>query len=233
MAGLVLGGCQSAPVAEGLATRGQWGDAATQSPAGTLAQAVTAVPAAPAVPAGRSFVVVGDSLTAGGAPIRGPEADGEFSWVPAALGPGVEFRGGWATDGANAAQMRAGVTPADADVLVVMAGTNDMLQGRPWAQTRDDLIVIAARAGTPVVLLSAVPPNDVDPAGALALNRSLAGLAAEQGWAFADPWEPVTVGGRYRAGSTLDGVHPTPRVAAEVGTRLRAALLQVRAEPPR
>lgn len=64
----------------------------------------------------RSMVVVGDSITAGGAPVRGPQVDGESSWVPAAIGPQVVFRSGWATGGVTTADMRA-AAPMAADVL--------------------------------------------------------------------------------------------------------------------
>ena len=173
----------------------------------------------------RSMVVVGDSITAGGESIRGPEVDGELSWIRSAVGPQLTFRGGWATGGATTADMRAAAAPMDADVLVLMGGTNDLVLGRPWEQTREDLLAVADTVGVDEVLLSAVPPHDDLPEAAVELNRQLQGLADEQGWQFVDPWTTASEAGTYRPGASLDGVHPTQRVAEEAGVAIREALL--------
>jgi lysophospholipase L1-like esterase len=173
------------------------------------------------------FGVVGDSITAGTtAPVEGTRADGAGSWIPAATVPPLEFRGGWAVPGARTGDMRAGVGPVDADIVVLMGGTNDVQAGVPWEQTRDNLLAIVTTAAAPDVVLSAVPPLDPAARQALDLNAALQGLAGEQGWAFVDPWTDArTQEGTWAPGASTDGVHPTQQVADLVGARIRAALL--------
>jgi lysophospholipase L1-like esterase len=175
------------------------------------------------------FGVVGDSITAGlGAPVRGTEVRGTGSWVDAADVAPLEFRGGWAVPGARTADMRDGVAPVDADVLVVLGGTNDVLGGVPWERTREDLVAASAATGVPEVVLVAVPPLDVAPQAREDLNGRLGALADEQGWAWVDPWTDVaTERGTFAAGTSADGVHPTQAVADLVGARIRAALLDL------
>ncbi|MGY1635026.1 SGNH/GDSL hydrolase family protein [Geodermatophilus sp. SYSU D00742] len=219
MALTVLSGCGGPAITGDEATRAGVSAAAAGGPA--------------VVQAGvRSMVAVGDSLTAGGEPIRGPEVDGELSWIRAAVGPQLEFRGGWATGGATTADMRAAATPMDADVLVLMGGTNDLVLGRPWERTREDLLAVADVVGIGAVLLSAVPPHDDLPESATELNRQLQVLADEQGWQFVDPWADARQDGAYVPGASLDGVHPTQRVADEAGLLIRKALLDGAGSPP-
>ncbi|WP_436704071.1 SGNH/GDSL hydrolase family protein [Geodermatophilus sp. CPCC 205761] len=168
---------------------------------------------------------MGDSITAGGVPILGPGTGGDLSWISAARGPLLEFRGGWAIGGATTADMRAAATPMDADVLVLMGGTNDVLLGRRWEQVQGDLRAVAAIVGARAVLLSAVPPSDALPEATTGFNDRLRTLAAERGWQFVDPWTGVTQEGAYRPGASLDGVHPTQRAADEAGAVIREVLL--------
>jgi hypothetical protein len=106
-----------------------------------------------------------------------------------------------------------------------MAGTNDLIKGVPWSDTRRSLLSIVGTVGIGRVLLSAVPPLDAQPAATGPLNDRLAGLAAEQGWEFVDPWTDVDRDGVYRRGDSADGVHPVSAVAAAVGRTIRARLL--------
>ncbi|MGY1693522.1 SGNH/GDSL hydrolase family protein [Geodermatophilus sp. SYSU D00814] len=185
------------------------------------------VPAAAGPPEPVGFAVVGDSITAGlDAPVEGTRVRGTGSWVPAADVAPLEFRGGWAVPGARTADMRAGVRPVEADVLVVLAGTNDVLGGVPWERTREDLLAAVAATGVTRVVLLAVPPIDVAPRAREDLNAHLAALAGERGWTSVDPWTDVaTDRGTFTAGASADGVHPTQPVADLVGTRVRTALL--------
>ncbi|MGY1663985.1 SGNH/GDSL hydrolase family protein [Geodermatophilus sp. SYSU D00705] len=173
------------------------------------------------------FGVVGDSITAGTtAPVEGTRADGAGSWIPAAAVPPLEFAGGWAVPGARTEDMRAGVGPVDADVLVVMAGTNDVQLGDPWTRSSENLVTIVATAGVADVVLAAIPPLDRAPQQALDHNVGLQQLAAEHGWSLIDPWtDQRTPAGTWTAGASGDGVHPTEQVADLVGSRIRAALL--------
>jgi acyl-CoA thioesterase-1 len=175
--------------------------------------------------AGIRFAVVGDSLTAGDAPISGDVVSGRGSWVPSAeQDERLDFVGGWAAPGATTAAMVAGVRPVDADVLVVMGGTNDVGTGVPWAATQTNLQEIVRTAAVPTVLLSAIPPRDDSPERAVQTNRDLEQLAASQGWGFVDPWADMSSDGRWIPGTSEDGIHPVEEVATLVGQRLAAAV---------
>jgi lysophospholipase L1-like esterase len=220
-------GCTRSHADEGTGPAGSASSSATPSPSsgGTADPGRAEAPATVDTPL--TFTVVGDSITAGSLPIEGTAVPGTRSWLPAALGPPLEFQGGWAVPGATTQDMRAGVVPSSADVVVVLAGTNDLFR-LPWEVTADDLRAIVATVGVPRVLLSAIPPFDVDPAQAQGLNRQLADLAAAQGWRYVDPWEGISVDGAYAPGTSADGVHPTQEVADVVGRRLRAELVGLR-----
>jgi hypothetical protein len=171
------------------------------------------------------FVVVGDSITAGGEALAGREVPDGGSWVPAAAGEPLTFGGGWAVPGATTADMRSGVRPVDGDVLVLMGGTNDLAQGVEWAATRDNLLTVTRTLRIDDVLLAAVPPFDPDPEAATTLDERLQALAAEQDWTFVDPWVAVREDGGYAEGASLDGIHPVQQVADDAGRRIRSALL--------
>ncbi|GAB3357437.1 SGNH/GDSL hydrolase family protein [Modestobacter lapidis] len=213
--------CGGSPAAE---DRQPAGPAAVAAPS-----SVAASPApveAPAAAAVTSFVAVGDSLTAGPVPLPELRFPGSGSWVGAAQGAALDLRGGWAVPGATTADMLAGVQRQDADVVVVLAGTNDISRGIPWATRAANIQAIVATVGAGDVLLSAVPPLDPHPAEALDHNSRLAALAQERGWAFTDPWTGVrTPAGTFVPGASADGVHPTPEVADAAGRRIREALL--------
>lgn len=176
-----------------------------------------------------SFVVVGDSITAGDQPLVGDDVAGRGSWVPAAEGPPLRFLGGWAVPGSTTQAMVDGVagqrTP-DADVLVLLGGTNDLTAEVPTEVTVAHLEQVAQTVDAGEVLLVAVPPKDAQPDQVLALNEVLAGEAADRGWGFVDPWRAVSAQGRYASGTSPDGVHPVQSVADDAGQRIREALLE-------
>jgi hypothetical protein len=171
------------------------------------------------------FAVVGDSISAGSQPVEGRQVRGTGSWVPAADTDPLVFRGGWAVPGATTADMRAGVQPVEVEAVVVMGGTNDLVNDVPWDVSRENLISVVDTVGAPDVLLSAVPPIDARPTAATAYNTHLERLAEERGWAFGDPWAWVRLEGRFIQGASPDGVHPTVEVAGQVGSRIRETLL--------
>jgi|1186.fasta_scaffold278384_1 lysophospholipase L1-like esterase len=203
---LCLGACS--PAATGSA---HGGAAATGSPS----RSASAVP----------FGVVGDSLTAGTKPLAGSGQTGVPSWLHGAEGAPLELSGGWALPGATTAQMLAGLQRVDADVLVVLAGTNDLQLAVPWETVRDNLLAIVATAGVPRVVLSTVPPLDRFPAHREQYNRRLRALADEQHWRLVDPWTAVQSDGAWVPGTTIDGVHPTAQVADRAGRAIRAVVL--------
>jgi len=180
---------------------------------------------APATGDARTVVVVGDSVTAGTGPLDSARHPGAMSWVPAAEGLPLDFTGGWAVPGATSAQMQDGVTALSADVLLLMAGTNDVQAGIPWARTEEALTAISATVGADRTVLLAIPPLDGRPADGLAFNVHAAVLAQQRGWGFVDPWTGVSEDGRYLPGGSADGVHPTPETAAVAGRAIRDALL--------
>ena len=199
--------------------------APTSAAPGSPAPATTA----PAPP--RTFVAVGDSITAGATdvsqPLVGDRVQGDASWLPAAeQRSGLDLVAGWAVPGATTADMLAGVEPTDwtADVLVVMAGTNDLVRGLPWEQSAADIEGVVAAAGAPTVVVVAIAPNDARAAARNGYNAALADLASRNGWTYLDPWGEVDAGGTFTPGASPDGVHPTPAVAAEVGDRIGRSL---------
>jgi acyl-CoA thioesterase-1 len=217
---VTVAGCAAS--ASGSTGAADTSSAASQTSAGSLApQGSTTT-----VTRTLTFTVVGDSITAGRVP-NGASVPGSGSWVPTVGGAPLEFRPGWAVSGATTEDMRRGVTPTDADVVVIMGGTND-LQLLPWEVTAGDLRAIAATVDAGRVVLAAVPPNDPAPAAAEFMNDQLEALAREQGWKFFDPWWGISVEGRYLAGGSPDGVHPTVTVAELVGQRFREELLGLR-----
>jgi lysophospholipase L1-like esterase len=214
---LVLGGCST----EGATSGGAGAPAAvTGSSAGPPASS-TPAPA----PGEVTFVTVGDSLTAWAPSAQDIGIAGAGSWVQAASVAPVRFGGGWAVSGARTADMLAHVTPYQGDVLLLLAGTNDVTAGVAWAESEDNLRGIVAAAGVPDVVVSAIPPSDPRPDATADYNRRLVALAAQEGWRFVDPWTDVTVDGTFRPGATVDGVHPTVTAADQAGVLLRAALL--------
>lgn len=176
-------------------------------------------------PAVTSVVVVGDSITAGAGPADRAENPGALSWLPSAQGSPLDFRGGWAVPGATTSDMLDNVMAYDADVVVVMGGTNDLTRGIDWSVSRANLVAIAGTVAADRVVLSAIPPLDAMPAAVLDYNRRSAELAALQGWDFTDPWTGVSQGGAFAPGTSTDGVHPTAEAAALAGQAIRAALL--------
>ena len=196
----------------------------------------SAVPSRPAPAASdpatpRTFLAVGDSITAGATDVAQPlvrdRVQGDSSWLPAAeQASGWDLVDGWAVPGATTADMLAGVEPTDwtADVLVVMAGTNDLARGLPWEESAAHLEGIVAAAGAPTAVVVAIAPSDPRPAARNGYNAALAGLAGGNGWTYLDPWGEVDAGGVFAPGASPDGVHPTPAVAADVGSRIGRSL---------
>ncbi len=176
-----------------------------------------------------AMAAIGDSITAftdrNGA--RTP-----WSWVRTAAVGGVTDAGGYRHWGDTSAQILAHTGRVKADVVVVMAGTNDIRDGSrpvPTAQTLANVTAIFDRAGVKARVLSALAPkSDGGAAATLKLNQALRQLAAQKGWTFVDPWSSLRkADGRWVAGATVDGTHPTARSGAIAGAALRAAVVAV------
>lgn len=180
---------------------------------------------------GVALAVVGDSITSPWGHLGSFEID-ETMWLSHVLGPGVRLAGGWARPGATTADMAAAVGPVDgADVLVILAGTNDGA-ATPFASSAANLVLIADRVGAPRVIVSSVPPRADLPHVPAAYNERLRALAEEQGWVFVDAAAGLRSAQRWRAGMSEDGIHPTPQGQLVIGQALRAAILEAGTSPP-
>ncbi|WP_369132742.1 SGNH/GDSL hydrolase family protein [Modestobacter sp. I12A-02662] len=219
---LLLSGC----ALTGTATAGNAAVPAVPATASPAADRSSAPPLPPATATDVvTVVVVGDSITAGTGPTDRADTPGPQSWQHGFWGAPLEFRGGWAVPGATTEQMRAGAAGLAADVLVLLGGTNDLATGVGWPASQEHLLGVVAAVGEGHVVLSAIPPSDFFPALVLDFNARLTALAQQQGWEFVDPWVAVSQGGAFAPGTSPDGIHPTPEVAAQAGAVIRAAVL--------
>lgn len=184
-------------------------------------QAVTDEPRDGAV----RLAVVGDSITDADSPDLAGGEVGPASWVSYAVGTEIELVGGWARWGATTAQMVDGVRePFEADVLAILAGTNDA----GWSTCADiggNLVQIVENAGVAAVVLSSVPPIDMAPQNATDLNACLEALAEQQQWTWVDSAAGLRENGAFREGMSTDGVHPSEAGARVIGEAIAAAVL--------
>ncbi|KHL01800.1 hypothetical protein LK10_14560 [Sinomonas humi] len=170
------------------------------------------------------FAAVGDSITQGNSPDFSVGLTGSLSWVTYARSPLDLFAGGWAAGGATTARMAANVQPVKADVLVIIAGTNDLAQGVPFAVTESNIARIVETVGAPRVVVSAIPPRNSAPAATAAYNASLKAFVLAHKWEWVDAPAAVRDGEQYAAGMSLDGIHPTEAGAEALGRALDAAI---------
>ncbi|QTE30459.1 SGNH/GDSL hydrolase family protein [Pengzhenrongella sicca] len=171
------------------------------------------------------FAAVGDSITnANSADFAGLRV-GDDSWVNFATGPEVAFVGGWARGGAQTADMVEHARAVEADVLVIIAGTNDLAHGVSFEATTANLVTIARAVGAPRVVVSAIPPRDDRPASARGFNRELEPFVRAQGWTFVDAMVGLRSDDRYGPGMTTDGLHPSHRAAEILGVALAGAIV--------
>jgi len=168
--------------------------------------------------------IVGDSITdVASENFSLGEIDSE-SWASEVLGDGRVFAGGWAVWGATTEQMAHGVDDWDADVLLILAGTNDVGLGIPFEETPANLAAIVETVRAPRVVVSAIPPMDWRPGINEQFNRSLKRFVLEQGWEWVDPMGEIESAGRFRPGMTADGIHPTAKASRLIGEAIEAAV---------
>lgn len=183
-----------------------------------------------------TFAAVGDSLTKADTNNFPTGEPGPQTWVGHAETDGVEFAGGWAEWGAPTSLMAANARPVDADVLVVLAGTNDLAAGVPFEETAANISSIVAASAPERVIVSAIPPIDTGSAlfrpGAARspddYNRRLEAYAAKQGWDWTDAAAGLRDGSHFLPGMSYDGVHFTEAGAKVMGEAFRAAILDPR-----
>jgi hypothetical protein len=192
------------------------------------ALALAGCTAAPPADDAITFAVAGDSLTAWDDQSF-PEPDGELdpvTWTHWVIADGLELAGGYARGFATARDIADSMVAVDADVLVVMVGTNDTGVTDPDAVLAS-IDVIVATAGARAVLISAIPPDDGFAADALEYNLALVEHAADRGWAFVDPWAAMRVDGVWAEGLSIDGIHPTADAAKTAGEIISGAIRQL------
>lgn len=170
------------------------------------------------------FAAVGDSITAGWAPMN--------SWT--VYTTDVEYAAGWFQVGLRSDQIVAGALAngkPDADVLVIMGCTNDIDQQLDWKRCLAEWDTLADAFDMPVIV-SAVAPSNIWPSSFLDYNAELETHAASQGWTFVDPYAAVrNVNGTFVEGYQRDPAHdPThPNNAAQeiAGAVLSEAIVAV------
>ncbi|MCA5922786.1 SGNH/GDSL hydrolase family protein [Curtobacterium oceanosedimentum] len=174
------------------------------------------------------FAVVGDSVTAANSPSLDTGVAGDGSWAFYADGDGADLVGGWAEGGATTEAMDTNVKKYDADVLVVLAGTNDTGLAVPFDETAANLQRIVKKAGISKVIVSSIPPRDSDIDLPVDYNDQLRNLATDKGWIFVDAAAALRSDDRYKDGYTADGIHPAPRGAKALGEALHDAIVEAR-----
>lgn len=179
------------------------------------------------------MAAVEDSITAGDSIDLSGGRPGPQSWVSYAVGSDVEFVGGWAEWGATTERMAEALRgPLDADVLVILAGTNDA----GWVEHQQigaNLERIAKNAEVGTVLLSSVPPIDSSGGRIVELNAYFERFAAQQGWEWVDAAAGLRSGDGegFAEGMSYDGVHPTEQGARVLGEAIGEAVVETSRHP--
>lgn len=195
-----------------------------------------------------TIVALGDSTTAGTPGFRSPleappdgagNAESQYTYWLAQADTGwrVLNRG---VNGERSDQIRArfdrDVRRAGAAVAIVIAGVNDIYQGRSAASVQRELeaIYAAARAARIVVVAGTIVPYDTSDADANArmhaVNDWIRGYAARHDdVVFCDTRAAVAAPGQPdRLASSPDGLHPSPdgykRMAAALEPAVKRAL---------
>jgi acyl-CoA thioesterase-1 len=124
------------------------------------------------------------------------------------------------------ARFRADVAAHQPRSVIVLGGTNDILQNVPRAVTIRHLrtLIDESRAMGATVAIGTIPPIDAKQwrSKVAPLNAGIAALATATHSELIDFHAVVADGDQYRSGWTVDGIHPT-RTAAEAMARAAAA----------
>ncbi len=184
----------------------------------------------------QTVAYVGDSLTS-------PDRELTVGPNPATWTADVDAHrrlrviGGWAKYSSTSTVMAQNVTPLEADILVILSGSNDLIMDVPIEQQAANLDHITATIVTKRVVIVALPPMNPRAVGAYVeiRNAQLQQLAADRGWEWFDPWGPysqVYHSAEYgdlhmwATGACIwDGVHPTPDVNHAIGRALASYLV--------
>jgi acyl-CoA thioesterase I len=201
-----------------------------------------------------TIVALGDSTTAGTPGFRSPleappngagNVESQYAyWLAKAHADWMVLNRG--VNGERSDQIRArfrrDAADARPDVVVVIAGVNDVYQGRSAESVERELEAIyeAARAARIAVVAGSILPYDAAAAGANArmhsVNDWIRAYAAghADSMVFCDTRAAVAAPGQPdRLVSSPDGLHPSPdgyrRMAAALEPAIRTALAKARA----
>jgi lysophospholipase L1-like esterase len=167
-----------------------------------------------------TIAVVGDRVTS-----WRPPDDRETSWASYVIGDGVRLSRSWVDRDARARDLADEVDRSDADVLVVLVGTNDLTLGAAPDDIELGLTRIAAAAGVDDVLVSSIPPIDHLAQKTADYNVLLSRIAYRHGWSFVDAGASVVRPDcTYRHDLTTDGIRPSAEGARTIGEAIRAVL---------
>jgi lysophospholipase L1-like esterase len=190
--------------------------------AGSIAAATIGAPAPATADTGTPIrmVVAGDSVSAA------PQ-----SWLHQLDDPAITYAGGYQHAGYDSGQVLTAIPAGlDADVLVIMLGTNDVNHRLPAWQMAHNIETLAVKVRAAHVLLAFLPPSDITDDHithvnrqnkGIAYNRTLVALAAKHGWLYADPFADYrAVSNAWGLHGSDDGVHPTATTAAVIANRM-------------
>lgn len=177
-------------------------------------------------PAPVRVAIVGDSETSWSPPYAGKPAQ---SWVNTMKSAATPVVGGWAVPGATIADMESGLKYVEADVFVMMVGTNDLpipyrgKVGTPVDQRLAAMDRMAVKMNATETVVLAVPPFGYGIGQGELWNAQLRDYATSRGFTYLDPWTHAKDSkGMWKAGAHYgDAVHPSPTAAAAVGLSVR------------
>lgn len=183
---------------------------------------------APAGDAAISFTVMGDSNTAANLGTLDDGLRAAVSWPHFTEQQGLLRVGGVARNGYTMPQLARLAQPEQADVLVVMAGTNDLTRGVRREATLAALEWASEVVGAQSVLVVAVPPRTGRGAETDSMNAWLAEMASERGWDAVDPWRWTrgSDGGWADPACAADALHATPAAYERMGLEIARHLTE-------
>ena len=209
-AAVILAGCASpAPVSE------------TPAPVAAPAPVIEEIAPEPIALPPVTAAPAGDSITAWG---------NGGTWATYMESEDLVRVDGFAVGGANLASIAAQTPACNCDIVVTMAGTNDMGTARwatPLGQRSASLVEIVVKSGARNALIVAVPPMNGGGPWVAEWNAEQARLAAFYGWGYIDPWGPFRAAdGGFVPGTSSDHAHPTPVVQEQIGRILHDAIIE-------
>jgi lysophospholipase L1-like esterase len=213
------------------------------SPAASGADAA-AIAGSPAPP--RTFVVLGDSLSVWAFAPGASHPCKTCAWPTLLAVHQADFtlvhNGGVAgnTTTQMVARIRRDVLAYHADLLIVLAGTNDVGDDYYVSSTLANIRTIerSARTHGYAVVLLTMPPNNADTAGRLArlraTNAALFKMSKVEGFAVIDIYSPLaTASGHLRPGyAAADGLHLSIAGEQKVAETVYAALMGASSSSP-